>query len=150
MKSFALQEIEILSQQLGPVPAARRKIHEKAAQRLKRSSQIDNCLKFTFSFLLDPPIHMLHKLWFCNTLQLVCEALWADQKTHFQVCIALKLKCAKISFSARPPNRYGSFHMQSRLAKKIISVNDLRIVKGQKAMQLLISLKLSLAVATAR
>ena len=38
--------------------------------------------------------HMLPKLGFCNTLQLICEAFFAAQKLHFRFCNTVRLKCS--------------------------------------------------------
>ena len=59
----------------------------------------------------NTPTNMLGNLGLCNTLQLICEAFFAVQKSHFHKCNTLQPICSILSGFAIPPSPFACFHV---------------------------------------
>ena len=59
----------------------------------------------------NTPTNMLGNLGLCNTLQLICEAFFAAQTSHFHKCNTLQPICSILSGFAIPPSPFACFHV---------------------------------------
>ena len=59
----------------------------------------------------NTPTNMLGNLGLCNTLQLICEAFVAVQKSHFHKCNTLQPICSILSGFTILPSPLACFHV---------------------------------------
>ena len=102
MECCAFLDVEVLSQHIGAVPAARRKVHASLAQRLKQSSTIENRLT---SFLCLRAVQPK-----CSTrIKMRCLCY---PKPQFRECNTLQRACSNKSAYACHPIRTSSSHLK--------------------------------------